>query len=176
MKKCVNTKCSQINPQPVEAFNKNRSSKDGLQSICKTCFKVYRKENIEKRRIYNTKWEANNKKWRKVYEKEWNKNNPDKIKAKQDKWAKNNKHKKAAKEMKRQADKLNATPKWLTKEQLSEIKGFYELAKELQWLSEEPLHVDHIVPLRGKSVCGLHVPWNLQILPKTVNLYKSNKI
>jgi 5-methylcytosine-specific restriction endonuclease McrA len=76
----------------------------------------------------------------------------------------------------RRALKMKATPLWLTKEQKKEILEFYSLAKELQWLSEEPLHVDHIVPLQGKEVCGLHVPWNLQIIPKSMNLRKKNRL
>ena len=72
-------------------------------------------------------------------------------------------------EAKRRAKKLNATPKWLTKEQLDTIKNFYEECPS-------GYHVDHIVPLQGISVSGLHVPWNLQLLTSTVNRSKSNKV
>jgi 5-methylcytosine-specific restriction endonuclease McrA len=79
---------------------------------------------------------------------------------------------------KRRAAKKHATPKWLTKDQLNEIKQYYILAKELQWLSlkSDPLTVDHIVPLVSPNVCGLHVPWNLQILPRSQNSSKGNRI
>jgi len=75
------------------------------------------------------------------------------------------------------ASKIKAMPKWLTTEQLREIEEFYTLAKELQWLSDpnDPLEVDHIMPLQGVNSCGLHVPWNLQIIPSSLNKRKSNK-
>ena len=71
--------------------------------------------------------------------------------------------------------KLKATPEWLTKEHLSDILQIYQDVQDIQWLSEELLQVDHIIPLQGKNVCGLHVPWNLQILTKSENCRKGNR-
>jgi 5-methylcytosine-specific restriction endonuclease McrA len=68
------------------------------------------------------------------------------------------------------ARKLSATPPWLTKEDYNEILKFYAEAKRLNH------HVDHVVPLRGKNVSGLHVPWNLQVLPPHENARKGNAI
>jgi len=60
-----------------------------------------------------------------------------------------------------------ATPPWITPEQIAEMRRIY--------LSTPPgYHVDHIVPLRNALVCGLNVPWNLQVLPGKCNLAKSN--
>jgi 5-methylcytosine-specific restriction endonuclease McrA len=66
-------------------------------------------------------------------------------------------------------------PSSLTAEQEQQIKDFYWLAKDLTAVSGETYHVDHIVPLQGKNVCGLHVPWNLQVLPADINLSKGNR-
>ena len=76
--------------------------------------------------------------------------------------------------MKRHVAKLKRIPIWLTKDHFKEIKFFYILSHELQWLSEEKLHVDHIIPLQGKNISGLHVPWNLQIISESDNCSKSN--
>ncbi len=74
----------------------------------------------------------------------------------------------AANEAKRRARKVNATPKWLTKEQITQMIEFYKQCPE-------GYEVDHIIPLRGKNVVGLHVPWNLQYLTIKENRQKSNK-
>jgi hypothetical protein len=76
---------------------------------------------------------------------------------------------------KRRARKLCATPKWLTPEQHKQILAFYTEAKRLEQETGVRYHVDHIVPLQGGDVCGLHVPWNLQVLTATENIRKSNK-
>lgn len=70
----------------------------------------------------------------------------------------------------RRAVKLNATPPWVDRKELQKI--YAEAAKRRR--AGENVHVDHIVPLRGKNVCGLHVPWNLQIIPAHENLSKHN--
>ena len=72
--------------------------------------------------------------------------------------------------MARKASKLNATPTWANKK---EILVEYALAKWCSDVTGIPYHVDHIVPLRGKTVCGLHVPSNLQVIPAKANQSKS---
>lgn len=70
----------------------------------------------------------------------------------------------------RQAAKICATPNWVDKDELLKI---YTEAAKLRAAGED-VHVDHIIPLRGKKVCGLHVPWNLQIITAVLNKQKSN--
>lgn len=73
------------------------------------------------------------------------------------------------------AQKLRATPPWLTVDDRAEIAALYAEASRLERETGIPHHVDHIIPLRGDYVCGLHVPSNLQILTKDENLRKSNR-
>jgi hypothetical protein len=88
---------------------------------------------------------------------------------------KQNLDKSAAKSAKRRAKKLQATPIWLTAEQLKEIQTFYTETKKLEQETGVKYHVDHIIPLLGENVCGLHVPWNLQILTAEENQRKNNR-
>ena len=69
-----------------------------------------------------------------------------------------------------------ATPKWLTAEDKLEIRLRYRLAIELTRRTRIQYVVDHIVPLQGESVCGLHVPWNMEVITQEENLLKSNKL
>jgi 5-methylcytosine-specific restriction endonuclease McrA len=90
-------------------------------------------------------------------------------------WGKNNRGKINAIAARRRAQKLLATPKWLTKGQLEEILSIYLEAARLTKETGIKHHVDHIIPLQGENVTGLHVPWNLQILTATENCRKGNK-
>lgn len=77
---------------------------------------------------------------------------------------------------KRRAQKEQASPTWLTPAHYQQIKLFYQARAAFTEETGQQWHVDHIVPLLGKDVCGLHVPWNLCVLPKEDNLSKSNRI
>ena len=98
---------------------------------------------------------------KKIHRKNWKQKNPEEVKAYIN--DRRRRHK-------------DATPKWLSKEQKAEIREIYKQA--LQRCGDRPKSyaVDHIVPLMGKQVCGLHVPWNLQILTAEENFKKNNKL
>jgi len=102
-------------------------------------------------------------------------NNREYIIARNSKYQADNKANTNRNQNKRRAKKLNATPKWLTEEDYSQITAIYKACYDLTELTGIQFHVDHIVPLQGSQVSGLHSPINLQILEASANLSKSNK-
>ena len=64
-------------------------------------------------------------------------------------------------------------PRWLTDSHLFEMESVYAYCSALRRVGLD-YHVDHVVPLRGATVSGLHVPWNLQVLPGRENMSKGN--
>jgi hypothetical protein len=145
--KCNTTK-------PLLSFFKNKTKKDKLDSFCKECstkrYNAWRNKNYQKAIEANRQSAA--------------------------KWRADKPFKNVAKTVRYTASKLNATPVWLSTEQLQQIESFYWLAQLQKELTDTTYHVDHIVPLKGKTVCGLHVPWNLQVIPALENIRKGNKI
>lgn len=71
--------------------------------------------------------------------------------------------------------KLQRTPKWLTETHKAHILAYYQLAEACAGSFKMKMEVDHIVPLNGGIVSGLHVPWNMQVMTKSANASKSNK-
>ena len=71
----------------------------------------------------------------------------------------------------RRSKKLLATPKWIN---VDLVNNIYKKALEKTDEIGASYHVDHIVPLRSKIVCGLHWEGNLQILSREKNFSKSN--
>jgi hypothetical protein len=74
-----------------------------------------------------------------------------------------------------QASKAKRLPKWLAQDDMWLIKEAYHLAKLRERHIGGKWHVDHIIPLRGEVVSGLHCVENLQVIPAIVNVQKSNK-
>lgn len=125
---------------------KHRST--GISAYCKTCLKsYYKKYNTERR---------------------------DEVNARNLQYAKLNPQKYREYSSKRRAKKRDATPPWITGDIRSQMKDIFWLADDLRKTTGEPYHVDHIIPLNNEYVCGLHVPWNLQIIPADMNISKSN--
>lgn len=109
----------------------------------------------------------------KSYNKAYYEANKDNIKSVQKAYRQSpkGKAKRNASRAKRRATKLNANPSWSNEDH---IKMWYEQAKHWEWLTGEPYHVDHVVPLQGKNVSGLHVAHNLEVIPARLDLAKSN--
>lgn len=89
-------------------------------------------------------------------------------------WRANNPGLVLADSAKRRAAKINRTPAWLTDFDFIKIKYLYQLAAMRTKAQGRPWHVDHIIPLQGALVSGLHVPSNLRAVPAIENMQKSN--
>jgi 5-methylcytosine-specific restriction endonuclease McrA len=87
-------------------------------------------------------------------------------------WAKDNPARHLARIVRYRTAKINRTPKWAMS---LDFDAVYEEARRLAQETGIPHDVDHIVPLRGETVSGLHVPWNLRAIPASANRSKSNK-
>lgn len=101
--------------------------------------------------------------------KDYKRRNPEVTKIWYRKWRQNNKERRSALTKAWKNRVKQATPKWLSKEQRKQITNFYHNRPNT-------MTVDHIIPLQGTNVCGLHVPWNLQYLTGSDNSKKSNKL
>jgi hypothetical protein len=88
-------------------------------------------------------------------------------------WRRENKAKLCHYAAKRRVAKGLATPAWADH---GFIEGFYIVAAAWTAATGVPHEVDHIIPIQGDGVCGLHVPANLQVLPRSVNRAKANKL
>lgn len=137
--------------------------------------KKYREKNKEKILAKKKEYYVNNKEKHSKKMAENYKKNSDKYKEKSKKWKETNRSRHNANCMLRHVMKMKAKPVWLSDDDLWMIEEAYSLAKLREQMTGIKWHVDHIVPLRGKTVCGLHVPWNLQVITASENCSKRNK-
>lgn len=156
------TKCG--SPKMISWFRKDPRYTDGYHGWCRDC------KNESQRKHPDTikDWVVKNKARAKEIKQRYVEANQDKVKTTKKRWYLANPEKRLANCRIYQASKLRATPPWLSKAQKREMQNFY-------LKRPKGFEVDHIVPLRGNNVWGLHVPWNLQYLESSANRKKSNK-
>lgn len=164
----------------LSEFTPHKRYSLGVLPHCKSCMNARRPSRAGDRKAieYSRKYYKENRDaiLSKASQKEytWHKDNRESHNKKNRVWYKNNADYNREKAAKRRASKLSATPKWLTDGQKAHIKRVYKLATLMEEITGENYHVDHIIPLQGKNICGLHIPDNLQVLKADLNLSKSN--
>jgi len=139
------------------------------------CKRQYSLKNREKERLRFKKYREENKEKVAASRKKWRDENKEYQYALSSAWAKENRGRYNYLHAKRRAIKMSATPKWLSEEDYKLIADYYIMAKDLEKVFPWKQHVDHIIPLQGKNVCGLHTPNNLQILSVWQNQSKNNR-
>lgn len=184
IKKC--TTC--LIEKTLDEFSKNSRNKvDGRQPKCKACYKQYRLNNLDRiksqKREYSKNnsskavarvnaWVKENRERSREIKAKWRLKNAEKMASIRKEWAKNNPEYLASSCRKYQALKHNAVPKWADNKK---IRAIYKESRRLTLETGIQHHVDHIVPIVSKIVCGLHCEANLQILPYNENIKKGNR-
>jgi hypothetical protein len=101
---------------------------------------------------------------------------PQMLQAATARWAKRNPHRIVQYALQRDAAVKARTPKWLNDDDLRQIDAHYLEAARKTRETGIPHQVDHIIPLRGRKVSGLHVPQNLRVVTRSENVRKHNKV
>jgi len=141
--------------KPLDNFFKNKKRLAGVYPSCKACCSTNNKKK------YTNNKDIYSKKHRQYYL-----DNKEKIKLKNKSYSEQNRSKLNSYFYARDRDKRQRA---LTKIFLKEMRSLYKEAKSIG------LTLDHIIPLKNKYVCGLHVPWNVQFLKFEENASKNNK-
>jgi hypothetical protein len=173
-KACTNCKIE----KPLSDFPPNKAKVDGRQSRCRECGREWaaqwRRKKPEEARAISQRYDAANREIRGEKSRlrhHRNKHIPAKQKRAVERataWARENPDRAKVHKENHRAAKLRALPSWASR---IEIEAIYRTAR----LLGPDFHVDHIVPLQGDTVCGLHCEANLQIIPSDVNIAKRNR-
>jgi len=180
--------CCKLGKEVVR-FYSDKSKSDLLSTQCKDCINQKQKSpharalanEIRKKRYKVRKEEflARNKVWREENQKlvnalsrDWTERNRERRRKIATDWQKRHPEKVAAATRRRQAAAQRACPSWAIE---FFIREAYHLAKLRERHVGGSWHVDHVVPLRNKLVCGLHTHSNIQVIPAVANISKSNR-
>jgi hypothetical protein len=155
-----------LTDKPLTEFRADPRYRDGFASWCRQCHRERNSEWAKENRERLSAKAAEQRKANPASARETNlrfkRKHKERIAASHAAWQRRNADKCRARTAKRKAAKLRATPRWATR---SAIAAIYAdaAAREGRW------HVDHIVPLQGETVSGLHCEANLQVLPAAEN-------
>ena len=171
----------------LDEFHKRKIGKFGRESRCKVCKAEHYQKNRERVLVRQRRYREANPGKKQEQDRRYYVKNRERISeekrlyyeanieqklASVRRWQKANPEKLAAIAAKRRAAQINRTPAWAD---LETIKLYYEARQAISEATGRDYHVDHMIPLRGKTVSGLHVPSNLQIIPAEHNLRKKNR-
>ena len=151
MKQC--TKC--LTKKTLDLFYEKQSG-----NWCMACHKAYRDSRKKEIAELSKKW---------IFE------NKERSKLNRHLWKKNNKDLNRMYNLNRIANKKQRTPSWYGEFDVFVMKEAHHLAKIREEITSFKWDVDHIIPLCGKKVSGLHVYNNIQVIPKSMNVQKHNK-
>ena len=124
---------------------------------------------------YLKQWNLQNKDRAYLNKKLWKDANRDIHNASNAEWRRRNTAWCTAYTMKTRADKRRRTPAWLTNDDFWMMSEMYHLAEIRTKTTGIVWHVDHVIPLRGKTVSGFHVPSNLRVITAQENMKKGNR-
>lgn len=160
-------------------FGKCSKVSDGKASTCKACQReVFRLKyaSDERLRLRSKQsaadWARANPGASRAKVRKYQASNPEAVRASQRRYRDANRSAVYAKNAVRAYAQKKAVPGWANRQAMREI---YRHAKQLTKETGTKFVVDHVVPLRGEFVCGLHVETNLQIMSAEANLRKSNR-
>lgn len=162
--------------KPRTEFYARRDYPNGLMSRCKVCTKAavvqWNEKNPDGLRARQKRFSAKHAAKKAAATAAWYRKNKNRNHANAAAWYKRNPHLGAKKTAAYRASQKRATPGWANQFFIEEA---YHLASLRTKMLGYKWHVDHIVPLRSKIVCGLHVHNNLQVIPATENIKKNNR-
>jgi hypothetical protein len=161
--------------KPHTEFGKHRETADGLRPECNECRRQRERDrrlaDPETLRAKDRERGKRERARRNATALKWARQNPDKRKASKAAWDAANQHKRTALAAKRRGLTSRATPPWADLRKIDEV---YAEAAAMRALGVD-VHVDHIIPLQGKTVTGLHVHTNLRLLLAGDNIAKGNR-